>query len=71
MVRILMTKITDAKTSMETDHVIDLKKTLIPIQDEVVRIRDGFDPIQPQGLDLLRQPVPAAEGFDAVASLRE
>lgn len=40
MVRILMTKITDAKTSMETDRVIDLKKTLIPIQDEVVRIRD-------------------------------
>ena len=40
MVRVLMTKITDAKTSMETDHVIDLKKTLIPIQDEVIRVRD-------------------------------
>ena len=40
MVRILMTKITDAKTSMETDHVIDLKKTLLPIPDEVVRVRD-------------------------------
>ena len=40
MVRILMTRITDAKTSMETDRVIDLKKTLLPIQDEVIRIRD-------------------------------
>lgn len=39
MVRILMTKITDAKTSMETDDIIDLKKTLFVIQDEVVRTR--------------------------------
>lgn len=40
MVRIMVTKITDAKTSMETDRVIDLKKAILPIQDEVVRVRD-------------------------------
>ena len=40
MVRIMLTKITDAKTSMETDRIIDLKKAILPIQDEVIRVRD-------------------------------
>ena len=45
--RILLVKITDAKTSMATDHIIDLKKTAVipPVPDEVIRLRndDVFD----------------------------
>lgn len=41
LVRIMLTRITDAKTSMETDHVIDLKKALVPLpSDEVIRTRN-------------------------------
>ncbi|MBR4812956.1 MAG: hypothetical protein IKZ69_03515 [Lachnospiraceae bacterium] len=40
MARIMLTKITDSKTSMETDRIIDLKKAIMPIQDEVIRVRD-------------------------------
>ncbi|MBQ2558503.1 MAG: hypothetical protein II553_05785, partial [Lachnospiraceae bacterium] len=36
----MSSRITDAKTSMETDRVIDLKRILVPIQDETVRLRD-------------------------------
>ena len=40
LARSMLSRITDAKTSMETDRVIDLKRILIPIQEETVRLRD-------------------------------
>ncbi|MBR5712144.1 MAG: hypothetical protein IKX54_00965 [Lachnospiraceae bacterium] len=38
--KIMISRITDAKTSMETDRIIDLKRTLIPIPTETIRVRD-------------------------------
>jgi len=40
VVRSMLVRITDAKTSMETDRIIDLKRVLIAVPDETVRTRD-------------------------------
>ncbi|MBO4766899.1 MAG: hypothetical protein J5532_06345 [Lachnospiraceae bacterium] len=40
LVKSMLTKVTDAKTSMETDRVIDLKRILVPVHEEVSRTRD-------------------------------